>query len=221
MAPIKFYHMPAGSPSRAVALLVKNLKLDVEVIEVDVLNGEQKSPEFMKINPQHIIPTIDDNGFILWESRAILTYLVTSKAPGHSLYPTDPKIRALIDSRMYFDATVLYGRAREIIFPILFLGAKTVDETRKQAIYQALDLLNTFLDGRTWIAADHPTLADLSILASFTTLVYCGVNVSKYTNVMRWYKRCESLPGFDENENGAKTFGNVVKGKLGITVTWD
>lgn len=69
---------------------------------------------FFQINPQHTIPTLDDNGFVLWESRAIAGYLVRQYAKDDSLYPKNPQLKALVDQRLYFDACTLWPRIRVI-----------------------------------------------------------------------------------------------------------
>lgn len=99
MSRIILYHSPYSPFSRSVLLLCRYLKLNVEVKELDLLEDEQMSPEFIAINPQHCVPTLDDNGFILWESRAILNYLAESK--GRHLVPESPKEKAILNQRLY------------------------------------------------------------------------------------------------------------------------
>lgn len=105
MAPLVLYHSPLSPFSRAVRLLLRYLNIEVEVKVIDLAKQEQLETWFREINPQHCVPTIDDNGFILWESRAILTYILDSKAP--EMVPTSPKEKAVLNQRLQFELGVL------------------------------------------------------------------------------------------------------------------
>lgn len=137
-----------------------------------------------------------------------------AKSPGNSLYPTDPKKRAVIDQRLYFDAGTLWPRIRAIAFPALFLGEKKIPDLLRKAMTDALEFLNTFLEGSSWIAGNDVTIADLSLLASISSIVYAGVDLTKYPNIAAWYERTKTLPGWAENDAGAKAWGEKVKGNL-------
>lgn len=86
---------------------------------MDLFKKEQLNDDFVKINPQHTVPTLVDDGFVLIESRAIAVYLIEKNFPsGHSLYPNDAKERALINQRLQFDCGTLYPRIRAIAVSI-------------------------------------------------------------------------------------------------------
>ncbi|XP_059616623.1 uncharacterized protein LOC132261706 [Phlebotomus argentipes] len=220
MATLKYYYYPEGAPNRAALLTIRNLNLDAEVIFVDLRKKEHLTEKFVKMNPQRCMPLLDDNGFLLCESRAISQYLVTTRAPGSSLYPTDPKKRALVDARLYLDTT-LHAVSRSFFFPIHSMGETKIPELPKQRLYQLLGYLNDMMEDKLFVAGDELTIADFSILASFSTYYHCGANVKNLKNLIAWYKRCESLPGFQENEDAAKDFGDMFKSKLNIKESWE
>jgi glutathione S-transferase len=106
---VQLYFAPHSRPCRAVLLLIRVLGIDVEIKNINLSKGEQHNEEFKKLNPDSKIPVIvDTDGFTLSESRAILAYLVNSKSPESDLYPSDTKKRALVDQKLYYDATVIY-----------------------------------------------------------------------------------------------------------------
>lgn len=111
----------AGSPlARAILLLARYVPLDIELKHVDLMAGEQRSEEYTKLNPLQKVPVLVDGGFVLGESRAILAYLVSSRNAESDLYPSDPKIRALIDQRLYYDATVVFEKLSALVVSISF-----------------------------------------------------------------------------------------------------
>jgi glutathione S-transferase len=125
MSPI-LYHNALSPPSRAALLTIRNLGLDVEVKHIDTYKGEQNTLEYLKINPLHQVPVYQDGDFILTESRAIICYLAASAKS--KLYPTDLKKRALVDSRMYFDATNCFPAVKD--FAVSNLDDSSFDTLR-------------------------------------------------------------------------------------------
>lgn len=110
------YFTSVSPPARAAVLGARVLGLDVELKKIDLSLGEQKTEEFLKLNPVGTVPVlVDTNGFILSESRAILAYLVNTRSPGSDLYPSDPKKRALVDQKLYYDATEVFPAMRNLV----------------------------------------------------------------------------------------------------------
>lgn len=113
--PVTLYHFPPSAPSRSALMTTRALKLDVDVKVINLFAKEQLKPEFIAINPQHCIPTLSDDGFVLWESRAINSYLVNKYGPQSELYPqADLQYAATINRLLYFDMGTLYPSIRNI-----------------------------------------------------------------------------------------------------------
>jgi glutathione S-transferase len=98
-------------------MTIRNLDIEAELIRVNFSRGENLNEEFLKLNPTGHVPVlIEDDGFILTESRAIIAYLVASRDDNSSLYPlNDPIKRALIDERLYYDATTVFHSHVQIL----------------------------------------------------------------------------------------------------------
>jgi glutathione S-transferase len=109
------YFTSGSPPSAASLLLARILDLDIEVRIVDLVVGDQHKPAFLKLNPRHKVPVLVDGDFVLTESRAILAYLVNSRGGESSLYPSDPKERAVVDQQLYYDATVVFPSLSELV----------------------------------------------------------------------------------------------------------
>lgn len=191
--------------------------MELNLKHVDLMKKEQLTPEYLKMNPQHTIPTLDDAGFYLWESRAISSYLVSAYGKDDSLYPKDPKQRAVVDQRLYFDMGSLYEKFAACIYPVVFSGAKEIPEEKKTALASVLSLLDGFIGSPgAYVAGKHVTIADHAVAATVSTVAEAGVDLSKYSNVTDWYKRVQSeMPKYAEvNAPGAAEFGLYCKTKM-------
>nr|7RHP_A Chain A, Glutathione S-transferase AmGSTD1 [Apis mellifera] len=213
--PIDFYQLPGSPPCRAVALTAAALDIEMNFKQVNLMNGEHLKPEFLKINPQHTIPTIDDNGFRLWESRAIMTYLADQYGKNDTLYPKDLKKRAIVNQRLYFDMCSLYKSFMDYYYPIIFMKA-VKDQAKYENIGTALSFLDKFLEGENYVAGKNMTLADLSIVSTVSTLEALDYDLSKYKNVTRWFAKIKpEIPKYEEYNNaGLKMFKELVNEKL-------
>lgn len=117
--PILYYSL-LSVPVRAVLLTAKEIGLELELREIDILNGQQLTEEYIKINPQHTVPALDDNGKIFWDSHAINTYLIDKYGGNDLLYPKDLYKRAVINQRLFYDCSVHFSCMEVIIVSFIF-----------------------------------------------------------------------------------------------------
>ncbi|XP_060645593.1 glutathione S-transferase 1-1-like [Drosophila nasuta] len=204
------YYSPYSASTGALLLVGKALGLEFNKIEVRVPAQEHLKPEFVKINPQHTIPTIVDNEYVLWESRAILTYLIDKYGRNDSLYPKDAKKRGVVNQRLYFDVATLYPALADY-YHVQFRKQPFNPELYKK-VEEALNFLESFLDGKLYLAGDSLTVADISIFSTIASFQAIGLDISKYNNIEKWYKNGSKVaPGWDEIENSASAVKAILK----------
>ncbi|EDW62180.1 glutathione S-transferase 1 [Drosophila virilis] len=215
MGKLVLYGVDASPPVRAVKLTLAALQLPYEYTVVNILNKEQYSEAYLKKNPQHTVPLLEDGEALIWDSHAIIAYLVGKYGKDDSLYPKDLLKRAVVDQRLHFEGGVVFANAlRSITKYVLFLGKTEVPKERIEAITEAYDFVECFLKDNKYIAGDQLTIADFSLISSISSLVaYIPIEATKYPKLSAWIKRLEQLPYYAENAKGAGEFAAVIKSK--------
>jgi len=216
---VTLYYMDLSPPCRSIMLLAKSIGLDLNLKPTDLFTGEHLKPEFLKMNPQHTIPTMDDDGFYLHESRAILAYLAHKYAADNdNLHPKCPKKRAVVDEMLLFDMGTLYQRFSEAYYPVLFKGQKDYIEEKMQRLDEVLGWLNDILGKTGYVAGDSMSIADFTVVASVSTmqLVALEHDLSKYGNITKYMEKCKKeMKDYQQaNQKGADEFGDYAKKTL-------
>ncbi|XP_017116329.1 glutathione S-transferase 1-like [Drosophila elegans] len=184
---------------RAVKLTLKALNVDYEYKEVNLQTGEHLSEEFLKKNPQHTVPVLDDNGTFLWDSHAIATYLVDKYGKSDELYSKDLVKRAIIDQRLYFDASVIFPGLHNIVAPFWSRGVTEVSQEKLDTVHRGLALLETFLVSSPYLVGDSLTLADLLTGPTVTGLrAAVDIEPAVYPKITAWLERLYQIPYYKE-----------------------
>jgi len=203
-------------PCRAVCMLINALKMEVNYEEVDILTKRNYYDKLVKINPQHTVPVLEDEGHHIWDSHAISTYIVAKEGKEEQWYSKDLKKRALIDQRLHFESGLLYPALADSIKPILFQNKKGITWNDAHKIRKCYRFLNTFLEDNKFLCGQDVTLADLSCLATVSTLdLIYPVNEQCYPHLDRYLKDATELPYYREtNIIGLEKLCNELHARL-------
>lgn len=199
---MKLYTFPMSNNAMKVVAVIKHLSLDAESEMVDLSKGKQLEPDFVKLNPNHMIPTLRDGDFVLWESNAIMQYLCTKK-PGSTLYPSDPKVQCDINRWMFWQSAHMGDAVAAIQFQRMVKGLlgrggpdPAVVEPALESFHRFAKVLDGHLATREWLVGSGVTLADFSVGSCF---IYAGpvqLPIEGYPNLQAWYGRLMALPSW-------------------------
>ncbi len=196
---MKLYFHPMSGNSRRVLLVATHLDLPLERILVDLTQGEQRGAPHLARNPNGRVPVLDDDGFVLWESRAIMQYLA-DKTPGQTLLPTDARGRAEVNRWLFWCAAHMAPANSIVVYENVVKTltgrgpADPVELARGESlIAQYAPVLDAHLAGKTWVAHDRVTLADYSLAASFALAAPARLPIADYANLRAWLSRVQEL----------------------------
>jgi glutathione S-transferase len=173
------------------------LGVTLERVQVDLRKGEQKNPEYLKLKPNGKVPTLDDDGYLLWESRAIMMYLA-DQAPDQTLYPREPRARADVHHWLFWDAVHFSPAVQLVSYErflkgLLGLGAPDPKEVERgeKLLAPLLPVLDSHLARREWLCDNALTLADLSLATPLVTAERAQIALPP--NVTAWFARVQTL----------------------------
>ena len=162
---LKLHYHPLSTYSRRVRIAFIEKGIRAEPVEIDMARGAHRQPEYLALNPYGRVPTLEEDGFVLYESTAILEYLEATH-PSPPLVPADGRGRALVAMHMKLCDIQLARQTGVIIFPKRFLPKERWDEAAmaqaKKEIERHLAVLERQVAGKDWMMGDRYSLVEVS-----------------------------------------------------------
>ncbi|GAB2872951.1 glutathione S-transferase [Paraburkholderia jirisanensis] len=191
---MKLYSFKLSGHSHRVRLFLSLLAIPYEHVEVDLATREQKSPEHLRLNPLGQVPVLADGDVVLADSTAILVYLAKKYAPAGWL-PDTPAEAARVQRWLSIaSGEITYGLAAARLIT-LFGAARNAEEVTGRS-HAILAVLDAELAQTDWLAGSTVTIADIAAYSYVDRAPEGNVDRSRYSNVSRWLRRVEALPGF-------------------------
>lgn len=192
--PIKLYRYALSGHAHRAELFLSLLRLPFEAIDIDLMKGEHKRPEYLALNPFGQVPVIDDAGTVVADSNAILTYLALRYADPAWL-PRDPLGAARVQRWLSVAAGPLAsGPARARVLTVF---GRPGDPAECIAASHALfKLMEQTLAGSKFLVGAAPTIADVALYTYTAHAPEGNVSLADYPALRGWLARIEALPGF-------------------------
>jgi len=225
---MRLYYHPASTTSRVVQLFASDQGVDLEYKLVDLLAGEQHQPDFVKINPNCMVPVLEDGDFRLTECSAIVKYLA-DKVVDSAAYPKDLKQRARVNEMMdWFNANMYKDFAYGLIYPQTFahhtrpseaVQSGTIEWGKHKAA-KWLKILDESLIGpnKAYLCGNKITLADYLGAEMISLGDVIGYNYTAYPNIQRWMRNMQALKSWSKVHEAIDGFAASLKDKSFVTI---
>lgn len=196
---LTFYYAPMSTAS-ITHLVLAELGVPCEMVKIDIKNGEQKKPDYLKLNPNGKVPTIVHDGTSIWESTAITMYLGETFGVEKKLYPAPgPKrgeaMRWITWANVSLGEAVYRWAHNTQWQPAEMRNAK-VAEGAMGDIQTHLGILNDGLAGKQYLLGNDYSLADAHLCSYTDWLRHMKVDFAKFDNINAWSKRCAARPAY-------------------------
>jgi glutathione S-transferase len=193
---IKLYTFHLSTNGRKVHMALEEARASYEITPVNLMKGEQKNPEYLKLNPNGKVPTIVDDGVVMWESIAILLYLA-EKFPGANLLPPTTSERARAFQWLVWQPTTFSAPVGTLFRQMRFTpegqrDQKAIDSARAELSKNA-EILAGGLQGREYLAGTF-SVADIALIPYLYVAADLGIALPPAVDA--YYKRLSSRPSW-------------------------
>ena len=192
---LKVHYHPFSTFARRVRIALIEKNIPAELVEVDMMARAHRSPAYLALNPYGRVPTLEEDGFVLYESTTILEYLEATH-PTPPLVPADARGRALVSMHMKLCDLQLARQTGAIIFPKRFLPKERWDEAAmaqaKKEIEKHLAVVETQIAGKDWMVGDRYSLVEVCYTPFVEFLAL--VEVAPPPAVAAWVARMLARP---------------------------
>jgi glutathione S-transferase len=217
---MKIHYHPASTTSRPLMLFANESGINIDFQVVDLFTGEHYKPPYEAVNPNHLVPVLDDGDFRLTESSAILKYL--AEKTGSPAYPKDLQQRARVNERMdWINTQLCRDLAYGLVYPQIFPNHKRQsDEAQKATLAWAkeraagwMKVLDQHLIGAgAYLCGSQITIADYYAAPFVALAESVGSDLAGYPNVKRWLGRMKALKSWAKVNEVINGYAASLKG---------
>jgi glutathione S-transferase len=188
---MKIYWIKAQAPRRVLAL-VKHLGIESEFVQVDLMAGGLKTPQFAALNPNMKVPVLVDGDRVLWESSAIMAHLCIQSGsdmwPAHNAQEQVELLRWLSWNDCHWSPAVAPFYFEHIVKATFDLGPPDRESLKSRVVdcLKCAEVLNGHLAGRTHVACGRLTIADFQLASMATDWRESEMPLERFANILRW-----------------------------------
>ncbi|XP_050029229.3 glutathione S-transferase 1-1-like [Dermacentor andersoni] len=198
--PVVLYNLVGSPPCGFIRCLAKHIGVELNLNNLDFTKGEHRTEQFLKVNPFHKVPAIDDDGFIVYESNAIAYYLLRKYSPESELYPACIETRTRIDQVLAAASSNIHPQLGAFFRPRYFQSTKPSAEEVKAFEENVVKNLENLIGDSKFAVGDKLTAADLCLIGHVTVcLEFPCVDKAKYPKLTAYYELVKNtLPYYQE-----------------------
>ena len=196
---LKIWGRASSSNVQKVLWCCEEAGIAYERIDAGRHYGVVNTPEFRKLNPNGLVPTIDDDGFVVWESNTIVRYLAAQYAPG-SLWPADARSRAEADRWMDWVNSTLWPTLLPLFRAFMRTpepqrDAAAIEHARRESI-EELSVLDAHLAAHDFVGGATFTMGDIAMGCGAWRWMALPVERPRLPHLQRWFERLAARPAY-------------------------